>query len=214
MKFLAIPICILAAASAFAQEPTEEIVDAPAVETLPDSVLLVQILTELNELRSSMERLELRLDILMHQFDGTGDSPAPSEAPADAPAEPSPAEESAPQPTGEFTYDIIKEWGRTPELAAKLGKDISTLIGRVIVVPPWSSDEQLIELGKELRDECADYDNINIEVFDDRVSALQFAESGVAADATRRVMTVSKYGDTGRDIILLIRGETTTTVLP
>ena len=64
-------------------------------------------------------------------------------------------------PAGPITHTVVKEWGRSPAMVAKLGNGITSLKGMVITVPAGSSDEQLIALGRKLRAQYSDYDNIN-----------------------------------------------------
>ena len=108
-------------------------------------------------------------------------------------------------------YSIVKEWGRTPEMVATLNAEVSTLKGMILVVSPVISNEELIGLGHELREEFAEYDNINIEVYNDLRAAQQYAETNVG-DPKHRVLSVSKFGASGRDVILLIRGDEVTIV--
>jgi hypothetical protein len=109
----------------------------------------------------------------------------------------------------EFSYEVIKEWGRSPESAAELGGGASTLIGMVFLVPRGCTREDLEEFGRDLRRQYDGYDNINIEVFDSRNAAQESAEHSVS-DPAHRVLTVSKHKSSGRDVILLLdKGITT-----
>jgi hypothetical protein len=227
-------VLVITTASIHAQQPAvpeDDPIHAPATEPLSDSELLVEMLTELTALREKVDRLEATLHLFLESvaMPSRGEverlrAPQPVEDVAAGEEAPDPgfpvnvprpaAEPVAAEPGGPFTYSVVNEWGRTPEMVANIGANISTLKGMVLAVPGWSSDEQLIDLGRELREHYADYDNINIEVFNDPESARRFAESGVAADYKDRVLTVSKFADSGRDLILLIRGESTTTILP
>lgn len=101
-------------------------------------------------------------------------------------------------------YAIVAEWGRTPDEATALGKPGSSLKGMICVVDAEASDDTLIELGKKLRAKFADYTNVNVEAFDDLVSAQQYNEQH-SAPAERRVLSVSKHTASGRDTVVLIR---------
>lgn len=227
---ITVVLAMVWASHAAAQPAEEDLVNTPATETLDAQTLLVQVLTELTVLRQSVERLQETVDILVQNAVAASpegsvglrdyaydELPAPiSESAGEAVTE----EEAQPRPqetqiqAGSVSYSVIKEWGRSPEMVAQLGGKISTLKGMVLLVPQHSTDDDLIQMGKELRAQFADYDNINIEIFNDRESAMRFANEGVADDAERRVMTISKFEDSGRDLILLVNGDSTTTVLP
>jgi len=108
--------------------------------------------------------------------------------------------EEAPLPTGEFSFNVMKEWGREPEAVAQLGGDAPTLKGVIGVVPRGSAREDLEQLGRELREQYGTYDNVNVEIFDDPVAAQTFVDSQ-EMDSSHRVLSVSKYAATGRDAI-------------
>lgn len=116
-----------------------------------------------------------------------------------------PLEEEAPLPPGEFSFTVLEEWGRDPEAVAQLGGDAPTLKGVVGMVPRGSARADVEALGRELRAKYAAYDNINIEVFDDAVAAQSFADSQVM-EPEHRVLSVSKYAATGRDVIAYYEG--------
>lgn len=101
-------------------------------------------------------------------------------------------------------FTVISEWGRSPEVASSLPGEVSSLIGMTIAVEPGTNPESLYQLGEELRENYAHYDNINIEVFDDVAAARRFAEKG-EVDEKRRVMSVSRFKHSGRDNILVFR---------
>jgi len=103
----------------------------------------------------------------------------------------------------EFGHEILKEWGRDPDVAAQLGDNVSSLKGQVIVVPEGSLREDIEDLGRELRTKYSQYDNINIEVYDSREAAQSYVDDQVA-DPSRRVLSISKHGATGRDKILYL----------
>jgi hypothetical protein len=103
-----------------------------------------------------------------------------------------------------FDFTPLHQWGRTPETAAELGDDTSSLLGLVGVVPRNSRPEDIQNLGRELRNEYEGYDNINIEVFDDTTAAEQFIETQID-DPARRVLSISKHRSEGRDVILYLK---------
>lgn len=119
--------------------------------------------------------------------------------------------EGAPVPsrsTYEVDCEVLAEWGRTPEEAAALGGDVASLKGMVCCVPPHVDDQYLAALGRTIRSQLDPYDNINVEVFDDPDAARSFHEKHVA-QPEHRVLSISKHGASGRDVILRIRGEAT-----
>lgn len=111
-------------------------------------------------------------------------------------------------PAEDFTFEIVQEWGRSPEAAAALGDNVSTLKGMVGVVPPNAYRDDIEDLGRQLRAQFDAYDNINIEVFDSLEAAQNFAERQVS-NPDNRVLSVSKHKDSGRDAILYIEGDKT-----
>lgn len=158
---------------------------------------------ENHELRSEVRRLQAR-----EQAGLLGNSvPRPGGAviaglaaeAANNPEPDSPVEE-APLPTAEFSFNVMKEWGREPEAVAELGGNAPTLKGVIGVVPRGSAREDVEALGRELRDKYNGYDNINVEIFDDPVAAQSFVDSQ-DMDANHRVLSVSKYAATGRDAV-------------
>ena len=120
-------------------------------------------------------------------------------------AEPEPEVFEAP---AEFGYTVADEWGRTPEVAAEMGGEASSLKGMVGVVPPNSAPEDLEELARELRSQYAEYDNINIEVFDSAEAAQSYLDNNVS-DPARRVLSISKHRASGRDLLLRIENGVT-----
>lgn len=122
---------------------------------------------------------------------------AATETDAENPSQPMEATPDA----APFSYNIVREWGRSPAQAAALGSDVSSLKGMVIVVTPGAAAETLDQLGRDLHTQYAAFENINIEVFDDADAAEAFAQSNVANPA-HRVLSVSKHKASGRDVIL------------
>jgi hypothetical protein len=126
-------------------------------------------------------------------------TPAEGEQTGEGPA----AKKDAPKPLppADFTVEIISEWGRSKEVAEKLPGHVPTLIGQVLLVPEGSLRADLEQLGRDLRVKYNDYDNINVEVFDDPAAAQIFAETHIA-DPDHRVLSISKHEASGRDVIL------------
>ena len=108
-------------------------------------------------------------------------------------------------------YLTVTEWGASPEDAAKSTPPRASLKGLIGVVLPGTAEEEIKKLGKRLRNECKDYDNINIEIFDDRAAAEAF-KSGQPIDGAHRVLSVSRHKASGRDVILLLEGKSAVAV--
>lgn len=168
---------------------------------------------ENEKLRADLLRLTTMAPALVEgvpRVPAPGGEPAAAEAMAAVPP-PEPAKTTArKQP---FVFTSVKEWGRTPEEAAKRGPDVPSLKGMVGVVPSDSAADDLKELGLKLRREYQEYDNINIEVFNDKDAARAFAETQ-AMDKAHRVLSVSKHASSGRDAVLLYEGEREVDITP
>lgn len=120
-------------------------------------------------------------------------------------SEPVPAPALPPPPPFKFT--VVREWGRSAEEAQKLGADAQSLKGLIGVVPAGSLRADVEKLARDLRHKYDGYDNINVEVFDDRVVAREFA-ANKPADPEHRVLSVSRHKASDRDaIVLLINGK-------
>ena len=124
---------------------------------------------------------------------------------------PEPKDSSASTGASVLNYDVASEWGRTPEQAAAEGANVASLKGMACAVRPGVSDADLAALGRLLRNQFDAYDNINIEVFDS-LEAAQQSGSDRSRAAAHRVLIVSKHRASGRDAILLIKGDTATPV--
>lgn len=121
---------------------------------------------------------------------------------------PEPVVPALPEPKGParpFVFTSVKEWGRSPEEAARVTPKASSLAGVVGTVPRGSSEKDLVALGLELHKKYKDYENIHVEVFDDADAAKQYADRSVA-DQAHRVLSVSKHAASGRDAVLIYRG--------
>ena len=110
------------------------------------------------------------------------------------------------QTHGALSYTVTREWGRDPEPGDGSEQGAASLHGMIGAVGPNASDEELLEFAADLRERYDDYDNINIEFFRGARAAQEFAENSVAPPGSR-VLSVSKHANTGRDVILLIRGD-------
>ena len=126
--------------------------------------------------------------------------------------------EAAPPPDPEVVkavaakgYLSVAEWGAAPEDAAKSNPPRASLKGLIAVVLPGMPEDELQALGRRLRTECNAYDNINIEIFDDRAAAESF-KSGQPVESGHRVLSVSRHKASGRDVILLLKGESAVAV--
>ncbi len=102
----------------------------------------------------------------------------------------------------EFSFRIIEEWGRSPEVVRQMNTNAPSIKGIIGVVPPGSSREQLQELARELRAKYDEYDNINIEVFDDETSAKEYIEKNIK-NREHNVLSISKHKDSGTDNITI-----------
>jgi hypothetical protein len=102
------------------------------------------------------------------------------------------------------TYTVVSEWGRSPEVAASLPGDVSSLIGMALAVSPGMTNDQIEALALDLRENYDAYDNINIEVFDDIAAARSYANEGDVDDA-HRVLTISRFRHSGRDEKIVYR---------
>lgn len=117
-------------------------------------------------------------------------------------AQASPAETAPAEPVP-FSCTTVDEWGRSPEAAAELGPNTTSVKGLVCVVPPGSSKDDLSQLGRELRKKYDAYDNLNIEVFDNEAAARNYADRHIV-DQDHRVLSVSKHKESNRDAIFLV----------
>ncbi len=107
-------------------------------------------------------------------------------------------------PSAPLELAIAKEWGRTPDEAAEVGRNVSSLRGIIGSIPPGASDEALLDFARELRDQYADYTNVNIDIFDSEAAAAAFAERN-AKSTTRHVLTIARHAGSGLDEIYLYR---------
>lgn len=215
--------------------PAPEESDEDALANTPARpVELQDVMEEVSELRAQVLQLQQTLDTWMetsladlkaenetlrrqlreiHKTGGVDVPPVPTpegDLLRDALAEPD--TEPAPPPAPEVIkavaaggYFTVAEWGASPEDAAKSTPPRASLKGLIAVVLPGTAEEDLRELGKRLREEFKDYDNINIEFFDDRAAAEAF-KSGQPVDSARRVLSVSRHKASGRDVVLLLKG--------
>ncbi|MFO7973298.1 MAG: hypothetical protein R6V12_01535 [Candidatus Hydrogenedentota bacterium] len=195
--------------------------DIARMQSMLDLVLdefVIELKNENNRLREEVASLRRELENEDHQDAAPPlpESPAASDSPPspvpDPPEVPTAVYDEMAQPNDaeSIRYAVIKEWGRDAEEAARMN-DASTLKGLICAVPPNATDTQLAELGRWLRDKYADYENINIDVFDDVEAARRFAETN-RIKGGRRVLNISKHPATNRDTIVLIRKDETTVI--
>ena len=97
------------------------------------------------------------------------------------------------------SYTIVSEWGRSPEVAAELPGNVSSLVGLAAAVAPNMPSDALEALGRELRSAYDGYDNINIQVFDDIEAAKNYADLGKSSPR-HLVLSVSKHKHSERDV--------------
>lgn len=102
----------------------------------------------------------------------------------------------------EFYFKILEEWGRNPEVVKQMNANAPTIKGIIGVVPYGSPKEKLQELAHELRLKYDEYDNINIEIFDDETSAKEYIEKNIK-NQDHNVLSISKHKESGRDIITI-----------
>ncbi len=195
------------------------------VQTLRDELRLLQdtlnlmvnqIMTDLREENETLRKEVRRLHAMRREY-GLPDMsmlPRPgSELIDEALGEP---ELHAEQPLGDpaaekpsviepetFAFVVVHEWGRTPEMARELSETATSLKGMVGIVPLGSRREDIERLARDLRAQYDEYDNINIEVFDDQSAARHYVENQTG-DSMRRVLSISKHSASGRDIILYL----------
>lgn len=105
-------------------------------------------------------------------------------------------------PPDEFGYTVIEDWGRSPEVAAEMGGNTTSLKGMICLVPPHSLNEDLEGMAREIREAYNAYDNLNVEVFDHPKAAQEFADNNFA-NPQHRVLSISKHRASGRDSVTL-----------
>ena len=219
----------LVACGAFAETPSVAAnpVDLQTeIARLREDVLKLQQTLDVNmngivsELRAENERLRKELrDIYGGKGQALPPVPMPDKALLEgltdvkkttplSPPQSSSASAAETEPPAEFKFEIVAEWGRTPEDAAAKTPTVSSLKGMIGLVPANSRDEDLIGLARSLRNQFEGYDNINIEVFDDAEAARTYKETHVAKP-DRRVLSISKHAASDRDVIVLIHGDKT-----
>lgn len=103
-----------------------------------------------------------------------------------------------PQTASSTVHTIVSEWGRSPETAAELPGNVSSLIGLAAAVPPDMAPQEVEALARQLRHTYDAYDNINIQVFDDIRAARNYADLGKSS-LDHLVLSISKHKHTQRD---------------
>lgn len=124
-------------------------------------------------------------------------------------------EELMPEPGAEPTtaapaggYEVIKAFGRSPEDVAKSDQPLSTLKGMILLVSPGLSREALEALGRQLYEEHKGFDDVDIEIYDDRIAANEAAETGTSSNPRHRLLIVSKYAADKRQLMIYLGGST------
>ena len=107
-------------------------------------------------------------------------------------------ESAGPRSAASGSYTIVSEWGRSPEVAAELPGNVSSLVGLAVAVAPGMDSNELEALGRQLRSTYDAYDNINIQVFDNIQAAKNYAELG-KSDPVYLVLSISKHKHSERD---------------
>ncbi len=211
---LAAPMAALVSQQQEALGVLQQEVAQSRAETAALTKEVTALRTELSQLRETLDLLVRQVVADLEQENKALRDSAASRA-ADAKAErmlqqinpPSVAPEALPEPESEgppleLPVEVVEEWGRSPEDAAALGKNASTLKGLVGVVPEGGRRGDLEQLGRDLRDQYDGFDNINIEVFDNREAAEAYAEKQTERPA-HRVLSISKHAASGRDSIVV-----------
>ena len=203
---------------------------APATATPPETrATTEQLEAELCALRDDMRMLQSTLDLMVNKImadlreeneqlreevrrlnalrgvQGMSDInavPRPGRSAIDQALSEPPAAPPAPPPPP-FKFTIVREWGRSAEEAQKLGGDTQSLKGLIGVVPAGSLRADVEKLARDLRNKYDGYDNINVEVFDDPVTAQAFAANRTA-DPEHRVLSVSRHKASNRDAIVIL----------
>ena len=103
-----------------------------------------------------------------------------------------------PQTASSAGYTIVSEWGRSPETAAELPGNVSSLLGLAAAVAPDIAPQEVEALARELRHTYDAYDNINIQVFDDIEAARNYADLGKSSPE-HLVLSISKHKHSERD---------------
>lgn len=191
--------------------------EAAPSETAGDDVH--QLRADVQDLRREVARLQETVDAALAYLVGElgdenrrlkKDLAPPDELEPEDPAPSAPETPAVPAlppvDYGKDGYLAIKEWGRTPEQAKELGGDVASLRGMICAVAPGASDEELKAIGKTLRSACAQYDNANIDVFDDEAAARDYAERNVRSSA-HFVMNITRHKATGRDVTVIVRDD-------
>lgn len=116
-------------------------------------------------------------------------------------------------PPQEFYFRILEEWGRNPDVVKQMNSNAPSIKGIIGVVPYGSPKERLQELARELRLKYDEYDNINIEVFDNETSAKEYIEKNIKSKE-HNVLSISKHKESGRDIISIYGINESSTTFP
>jgi len=107
-------------------------------------------------------------------------------------------------PSAPLQMNVAKEWGRTPDQAAEIGRGVHALKGIIGSVAPGADDEALLQFGRKLREQYDEYNNINIVIFDSELAANAFAERN-SKSTTRHIITIARHSQTGLDEMYIHR---------
>ncbi len=161
--------------------------------------IMADLRDENNQLRDEIRRLNA-----LRGAQGMADInsvPRPAGAAVDQALSEPPSKPAPPPPPFKFT--VIREWGRTAAEAQKLGGDAQSLKGMIGLVPAGSLRDDMVKLARDLRHKYDEFDNINIEVFDDPVIANAYA-ANKTAQPEHRVLSVARHKASNRDTIVLL----------
>lgn len=166
-------------------------------ETL--DILVNQVIQDLRDENESLKKRQVKQDRAA-QLSGMDSQELREEVHKSVGTPPPPPEEQGePQP---LQVEVVEEWGRSQEDAAALGGKVKTLKGIIGVVPAGADQVSLAQLGRDLRQQYNLYDNINVEIFDDRAAAEGYQGKQVQ-NPRHRVLSVTKHLESGRDAIVV-----------
>jgi hypothetical protein len=116
------------------------------------------------------------------------------------PAEPVTTNSSVPG----LEYEIVKEWGRSPEDAARLPKRPPSMKGMAIHLKGELADENshtYVWFGSAMKQLVVGYDIVTIECFKTRAAAAHFAETGEIIHSSR-VLSMTRREGSSEDTII------------
>jgi hypothetical protein len=101
-------------------------------------------------------------------------------------------------------YEVVKEWGRSPEDAARLPNKPPSMKGMAVYMKGELSNENshtYVWFGSAMKQIVAGYDNVIIECFRTRAAAMHYAETGEIIHSAR-VLSMSRQEGSNEDTIL------------